>query len=242
MAAGRYKWRVIGLIFKAICTAIIIAVLALLIWRIIDSKIDPKEIDGLTPNEKLCNAYQENGGKLTIFSQDQTIFTRAEHNSGYFAVTEAQFVKEAEQLQFTFRYNNSTIKYVQSDFELPYLPDRDEDLFDITVLIAYDLTPEITDDNDGNDPKSVRFERYYASEIISTQKTLYNYRKLTFDGIKIEEDVLAVYVDVYYRGDLNYEEEPYGALLLYDYVTKTEYSSLSRSEIKKIEAWIDENK
>ena len=87
MTRGKYAWRIIGFIFKGLCTAVIVGVFGLLLWRIIDSKIDPKEIKGVTPNDALCSAYEEYGGKLTVFNQEQQTFTRAEHNEGYFAVT-----------------------------------------------------------------------------------------------------------------------------------------------------------
>ena len=241
MTRGKYAWRIIGFIFKGLCTAVIVGVFGLLLWRIIDSKIDPKEIKGVTPNDALCSAYEEYNGKLTVFNQEQQTFTRAEHNEGYFAVTEAHFIKEAEQLQFTLRYNNSTIEHLVTDFGLSRLPSRDEDLYDVTVLIAYDLTPENDEDNDGNDPESVRFERFYPSDMIKAQKTVYNYRKFTFDGIVIDDSVLAVYVDVYYVGNIAYDEDAYGALLLYDYATENEYRSLKRSEIKAIKAWDEDN-
>ena len=241
MTRGRYTWRIIGFIFKGLCTALIVGVFGLLFWRIIDSKIDPKEIKGITPNETLCSAYTENEEKLTIFTQEQQIFTRAEHNEGYFAVTEAHFIKEAEQLQFTLRYNNSTIEHLVTDFSLNRLPSREEELYDVTVLIAYDLTPENDEDNDGNDPESVRFERFYPSDMSKAQKTVYNYRKFTFDSIEITDDVLAVYVDIYYVGHIAYDEDAYGALLLYDYATTTEYRSLKNSERKLIKAYIKDN-
>jgi hypothetical protein len=215
MARVKYSWRIAGFIFKAICSLFIAAVIALLLWRIIDNSTDTKKMNTIIPNEVLCDAYESADGKLAPFTQEQTRYTRGEKNSGYFAVTQSLFIPEADQLQFVFRYNNSTLKYTQRDYNLAEEPSRNEDVYDVTVLIMYDLTPENKNDNDGKTPEAVRYERFYASDMISDQKTLYNYRKFVFDSIKLTDDVIAVYADIYYKGDLDYDEKPYGSLLLY---------------------------
>lgn len=237
MAMKKYTWRIIGYVFKAICALIIAAVIGLLIWRIADSRTDPQAVRQISVNDDLYKAYEENGGKLTLFYQEQSKFTQAEDNYGYFAVTQSRFIDEAEQLQVVLRYNNSTLKYLKDDYSLPEIPSRDDQVFDVTVLVAYDLTPEDTSDNFGNDEKSVRFERFYATTTLSHQKTLYNYRKLTFDGIKIDKGVLAVYLDIYYTDDVNYEKEPYGTLLLYDYTEENIEYKLTAKDIELIEAY-----
>ena len=114
MAHVKYKWRIASFIFKAICSVFIAAVVLFLLWRIIDNANDPASMNTVIPNSALCEAYDENGGKLTMFSQEQTTYTRGEKNSWYFAVTQSLFITEADQLQFVLRYNNSTLKYTIS--------------------------------------------------------------------------------------------------------------------------------
>ena len=130
MVRQRYGWKIAGLIFKGICVFFVAGVFALLFWRIIDSKIDPREIRNITPNEILCDAYEQADGKLEIFTQSQEPFTRAKENYGYFHIDDALFITEADQLQFTLRYNNSTIEHLVVDHSLNMLPSRDEDLYD----------------------------------------------------------------------------------------------------------------
>ena len=101
----------------------------------------------------------------------------------------------------------------------------------------YDLTPENKDDNDGKTPEAVRYERFYPSKMISAQKTLYNYRKFVFDDIKITDDVIGVYVDFYYVGAINYDEKPYGSLLLYYSGDKNRTVRLKTADIKAIESF-----
>ena len=63
-------------------------------------------------------------------------------------------------------------------------------------------------------------------------KKLFNrhYRRLVFDldegEVSLEELMesgllLAVYADFYYKEDIQYDEKPYGALCLYDYLSET---------------------
>jgi hypothetical protein len=215
----------------------IAAVVGLLLWRIIDSAIDHGEMNTLIPNEKLVDAYNDNGGKLTMYDQEQTTHTRGNNNYGYFGITQSVFIKEANQLQFVFRYNNSTLRHTKEDYSLPSIPSRDEEVYDVTVTVMYDLTPENKDDNDGKTPEAVKYERFFPSDMRSAKKTLYNYRKFVFDGIEITDDVIGVYVDFYYVGDINYDELPYGSLLLYYQDDQNRTVALTSNDKKAIEGY-----
>ncbi len=237
MARTKYAWRIFGFIVKGLCGLFIAAVVGLLLWRIIDSSIDPDEMNAIIPNQKIAEAYRANGGKLTMYDQNQTTHTRGENNYGYFAVTQAVFIDEADQLQFVFRYNNSTLKYTANDYNLPEIPSRDAEVYDVTVTIMYDLTPDNPNDNDGKTPEAVRYERFYPSDMKSSQKTLYNYRKFVFDDIKITDDVIGVYADFYYIDDVDYAKKAYGSLLLYYGKDKNRPVKLSASDKAAIESF-----
>ena len=235
MARTKYRWRIFGFIVKAVCGIFIAAVVGLLLWRIIDSSVDPREMNTLIPNDKLCDAYEQNGGKLTMYDQNQTTHTRGDNNYGYFGITQAAFITEADQLQFVFRYNNSTLKHTKEDYSLPEIPSRDDEVYDVTVVIMYDLTPDNEADNDGKTPEAVRYERHFHTEMKSAQKTLYNYRKFVFDDIKITDDVIGVYVDFYYVDDINYDKTPYGTFLLYYNGDQNRPVKLTANDKKAIE-------
>ena len=239
MAYGKYKWRIAGFIFKGICLLLIAALVILLLFRIIDSNIDPKEMNTIIANDRLAAAYDEKGSALDMFTQEHTIFTRGENNYGYFAVTQSLIIREIDQVQFVLRYNKSTLKLTKNDYQLSEIPSRDADVYDVTLTIMYDLTPENTEDNDGKTPEAVAYERFFASDMVSAKKTLYNYRKFVFDDIKIDDTVIAVYADFYYVGDVNYDEKPYGSLLIYHNEEKEIKYSLTRDDLKAIEAYLD---
>ncbi len=213
MAKRKISHYVIGYIFRAICFLAIATVVGIIAWRILSSGV-PVEMKTLIGNDKLKVAYNENNGELNIFYQgDLDNITRTEYNSGYFSVHNVAFIDEAEQLQVVVRHNNSTLEKLKDDLNLPEADARDADVFDIQITVMYDLTPENTEDNDGETPEAVRKVTYRASESKSFQKNLYNYKKYVIDGIKITDDVIAVYVDVFYDKDVMSE----GTLCIYDY-------------------------
>ena len=240
MARSKYKWRIAGFIFKAVCTLVIAAIVILLLWRMIDNNNDPREKDTDIGNTLLADAYAEKGDSLNTYYQEQSKFTRGENNYGYFAITQSLIIEDIDQIQFVFRYNNSTLKHTAEDYSLPSIPSRDEDVYDVTVTVMYDLTPENKDDNDGKTKDAVRFERFSASDMLSAKKTLYNYRKFVFDGIVIDDSVIAVYADFYYVGDLDYDKTPYGSLLIYHEDEENIDYKLTRNDKAAIEAYTGE--
>ena len=232
----------------------VFSVSVLLIWRIASSG-DPRSVKTLIGNEALATAYAENGESLTVYYQEQGKLTRSEGNYGYFGVTQAVFIKEADQVQVIFRYNTSTLRYMEEELGLPAKSlSRDEDVFDVTIAVSTDLTPDRTDDNAfgaKDHPESVSEERYFPTEkyTVRDKKNVYNYRKYVFEGVSVEKRTLAVYVDVYYKGkDANgnrvepdYSEKPKGTLCIYDYKSGNVPVKITNDDIAAIKAWRKED-
>ncbi|MBQ2999680.1 MAG: hypothetical protein IJD64_04395 [Clostridia bacterium] len=238
MSRASRGFRIFGKTLKILFFMLIFSVIFFLFWRIFSSD-NPKSMEQLSINDKLAAAYEQDGNDLDMFNQNLDMITRADHNYGYFAVTDSVFIPAANQIQITFRYNNSTITHLVEDKGLDETPSRDDDLFDVTLLLATDLTPENTEDNLGNDPASVKMTRVHASSVTADKKNVYNYRRLVFDldevGVSLEElledgELLAVYTDVYYVGDVNYDEPTYGTLCIYDHLAKTYDVELSGAD------------
>ena len=244
MSRASRGFRIFGKTVKFLFLLLVFSVIFFLFWRIFSSD-NPKSMEQLTVNDKLAAAYEEDGNDLYMFQQKLDMITRTERNYGYFAITDSVFIPAANQIQITFRYNNSTITHLAEDKELSETPAREDELFDVTLLLATDLTPENTEDNLGNDPDSVKFTRVHASSVSSDTKNIYNFRRFVFDldevGVSLDElledgELLAVYTDVYYIGDVNYDETPYGTLCLYDHLAKTydvKLSGADRRALKK---------
>ena len=220
------KQRILGFVLKSLFTLLIVAVNALIIWRVAFSARIPDSVGTLHVNDALREAYEQTDGALTAQYQNQLSTTYGEDNAGYFGVPEYFFLPEAKQVQVVFRYNNSTLKNLAKDYGLSETPPKSGEYFDVTLLRLTDLTPE---DETDNEVESIRF---FPTCVERDTTLLYTYYRFVFDGVEIDESAVChVYLDVYYLEDLNYEKEPYGALLLYDQLHEWLPFDLSRADI-----------
>lgn len=233
-------WKLFGLL----CGLVVLAVCIFMLWRVFSTGT-PKELDRLSPNEKLLSAYSEQGESLYMFKQNQDIITRADYNSGYFAIPEYTFIPDANQLQLVFRYNNSTLKSVATDKGLTEIPDRDGDYFDVSIVFYVDLTPDNLDDNEFTNSENIKKIRCKGHVEGKEQTTLYNFYRYTFYFDEAEEPIdlnelmasgalIAIHAQFYYNEGLDYNEAPYGALLLYDPAMKNLQVELSAEDEKAL--------
>ena len=228
--------RIIGRIFKLLALLLVVGVSCLVGWRVCASE-NYDLAKGLKPNEALKSAYATHGNDLILQYQTQPSITRADKNYGYFSVVECVFIPQAKQVQLVVRYNNSTLEHLKADYGLAEVPDRTKDWYDVTLAITTDLTPENTADNIL--PETLQKQRIHATgEPIRENTKLYTYRRYTFDNVEIAADTIGVFVDINYLGDTNelgqidYEKEAYGTLLIYEKGVKWEPYRLSREEKK----------
>lgn len=234
--------RIIGRVIKLLLTLVVFAICGVLAWRVCSSG-DPKSVDTVIVNEALARAYEEHGGELLMRYQNQDTITEEKHNAGYFSVTQYVFIPDAEQVQLVFRYNRSTLEKVAKDKKLSRVPDKSEDLFDVTLVVVIDTTPDDKKDNEkGEGLERVRVK---ASDFVKDHesKRLYTYYRFVFDGVTLPENAVAVYAEIYYKDEINdYEGEAYGRLCLYDTEHKWIEERLKRADKKAIEAWIEKQK
>jgi hypothetical protein len=226
-------FRIIKRICKILGLVLVFGTTVLILWRIFTSG-DPQAVKTMLADDTVKTAYAENGEDLTAYWQKLDNITRGNHNYGYFCVTRGLFIEEANQVQVTFRYNNSTLRHLKEDYELETIPGRDEDVYDVSLVVVYDLTPDDTSDNSGTAegyaPGAVNIVRYHPEKepTLSHRHNVYNYRKYVFNGVDMtvtDTPVLSVYVDIYYKGDVDYEKDSYGTLIIYDYtLPKQEYA------------------
>lgn len=248
MSIASRTFRLTGKFIKFLFLLLIFAINALLIWRLFSTSV-PTSMKALSPNEALASAYDKSGGELYAFSQEQRSITSAEGNYGYFSVERATFIPSANQIQIVFRYNNSTLRHTEEDFSLDSVPSRGDEVYDVSLYVVTDNTPEDKSDNLSDSPDSVSSVRIHPTYFESEQTGLYNYRLFVFDlgetdlSSLVENDALiSVFADVYYVGAIDYENEPYGTLCLYDYITETRTEKLSSADKKAIEGYTADNK
>ncbi|MBQ9759894.1 MAG: hypothetical protein IJW16_00940 [Clostridia bacterium] len=225
--------RIIRHILKLLLVLIILVVSGLLFWRVCASE-DYEITKGITVNEQVKAAYAEYGDGLILqYQKDRATITKAEKNYGYFSVVEYVYLPQIKQLQLVFRYNNSTLEHLKADYALSEIPNRETDLYDLTLTLTTDLTPEDPSDNLQQD--KLQSHRIHASsEPVRETTTLYNYRRYTFDNVDIKPETVGVFLDIYYVGDVNYDLDAYGTLLLYDRSAPWVPYELSSDELKRL--------
>ena len=223
--------KIIGNVIRSILYGLIAAMVLLLVWRIWFSTKIPEKIKQLNINEQLSAAYAD--GQLYGFDQPQEEFTRADENYGYFSIEDYVIIPEAKQVQIIFRYNNSTVEALAEDYDLPEVPDRTKQLYQVSLVKTTDLTP---DDREDNDNALCRREtRYMASEIITEHTLLYTFHRIVFDGVELGEDDIALFADIHYVEDIDYEKLPYGTICLYDDETRDREYEFDKKDLKRLE-------
>ena len=221
MARGVYA-RTFRRLFRFLIASVILAILIIFAWRFAISGT-PKKLKGLSPNDVLKETYLDLNGDIRPFTQKHITVTRADNCYGYFSVTQVIFIPEAKQVQVVFRYNTRTLEYLTKDYELAEKPERDADLYDLTLV----RTSFTTEDKD---EEKVQENRIFPTSVEKYQKNNYMYRKVIFDSVDIDEDTAGIFLDIYYVQDVHYDRDAYGTLALYDYTTRCDPYSMSRKE------------
>ena len=224
--AGHALHFLLMLLVTAVCSA--------MLWRVFISNLPPAEMKRLSPNAPLADAYLAHGEELTLYTQKQPSLTKGEHNYGYFGITRCVFIPEAQQIQLTFRYNNSTLECVKNDYTLSEKPERGVEIFDVSVVRITDTTPSDTTDNVDGSP-ALKKERFSPTSRVIDTTALYTYILYTFDGVTMTDDTITAFFDVYYEADVDYEKQAYGTLRLYHREDQRLPVELSRKEIKALE-------
>ena len=215
--------KILKISLKVLFYLFVISVNVIMLWRVLFSG-DPAKIQRLTVNDDLREAFSD--GQLLLETQEQRTLT----SNGLFAVRECVFIPEAKQIQIVVRYNNSTLRQLAKDYGLESVPEKTEELFDVSIVKTTDKTP--LDITDNTDPEMLNEERYHPSgEPVEAYKRLYSYRRYVFENVSYE-DAVGMFVDVYYKGDIDYEKTPYGALCIYEDGYPVEEVKLSGSDKK----------
>ena len=210
---------------KVLFYLFVIIVNAIMLWRVLFSG-DPAKIQRLTVNDSLCEAYED--GQLLLETQEQRTLT----SNGLFAVRQCVFIPEANQIQIVVRYNNSTLRKLAQDYGLESVPEKTDELFDVSIVKTIDKTP--MDITDNTDPEALSEERYHPTgEPKTAYKRLYSYRRYVFENVS-REDAVGMFVDVYYKGDVNYGKDPYGALCIYEDGAPMEEVKLTGADKKEL--------
>lgn len=218
--------RIIGLVLKLVVVALVGVTVGVLLWRMLFSQNVPKSVKDISLNDAILDAYEEKGEDLTIFWQKQQTITTADRNNGYFAVTRAWFYPEADQVQFIFRYNHSTLEHLAADYELNGTPDKGGDWFDLSLVMT---------DKDGNQTRI-----HADAEPVREETSLYTYFRVTVSGVTVTDHTEGVFIDIYYKDDVNYLKDAYGTLCIYNAEAENVYVGLAASDRKLLKKALEE--
>ncbi|MGI6166629.1 MAG: hypothetical protein ACOYIA_00610 [Eubacteriales bacterium] len=225
---------IIGKIIKLLGLLLLTFIIGLLLWRVYISTIIPREIKRLAVNDSLVAAYEAYGDELEMFRQDVPGISREKHNYGYFSVEDYVIIPEADQVQVIFRYNNSTIERLAEDLELSEVPGRETDIFELSLVKT--IAPDSDKSEAGDDTADGQAEqRYFASGVIRRSTLLYNYRRVVFEGVSLD-DAAGLSLEVYYIGRVDYNKTPLGQFKLYssdDENIEVKLSGVDKQALKK---------
>ena len=227
---------------KFLFVIFVFSVTAFLVWRAFISTKLPENVADIYIDEALSAQIAADGELSGAFRQEQRSITSTERNYGYFSVEKAVFLPSANELQMVARYNNSTLRATQKDFGLDAAPEREEEVYDVSLVIVIDKTPENKDDNLTGEGNSTEKIRLFPERCDAAEAHMYNYRRLVFDfgeyslrELLDEGTLIAVFADFYYVNEIDYDKDAYGTLCLYDYITETIPYEPTKTESARIE-------
>ncbi|MBR6708922.1 MAG: hypothetical protein IKL84_04510 [Clostridia bacterium] len=239
-------FRIIGKSLKFIFYALVITVNAILLFRVFTMG-DPAVMEKLLVNDRTAALWAEKGETMEVLTQRQYFLSE----DGRFSQTNLRILPEIDQIQLTVRYNNSTLKALveDEDIALETAPDRDEDVFDMTlvkVLPMSDAEKEAIEDEilnsdalgDDEEYEAPRKEvRYTVSDSLTAKKLMYNYRRLIFDDVDLS-DAEELWIEFYYRGALDYTAEPWCSILVWSAQDLNEPYELTKDDLRALEEGI----
>ena len=198
-----FSWRTLKRILKVLFLLLILFVYAILFFRLCSGS-PPKSLTRLIWTESMLTAYAQAGEDFIVYSQEP-----AEHiaQDGYFGVYDIRYIPATEELQLTVRYNNSSTEKLEEELteketearraaietrlreENPDMPGSE-----LSSLVEAELTSELEEN-----PIVIQlseqpflfilrdnYGRVYTSySYISDEKTVYQYLRLSFEGVDL---------------------------------------------------------
>ena len=172
-----FSFRSFKLALKGFGYFLIFMVFAILFWRIISSKL-PTAASKLLWTENSYAAYKEKGNDLLVYTQDVgKVFDK----DGKFSLYELHYIPAAKEIQFTIRYNKSTVDTLASELTEELMGIMGESFTEADVITS-DMLPELPftfklRDNEGN-----IYENY---EYTTFTKNRYTYIRVAFSGVDL---------------------------------------------------------
>lgn len=245
---------------------IVISVFAILFWRIFSSR-NPQKAGELIWTADSYAAYEEQGSDLLIYSQDVgDVFDK----EGKFSIYELRYIPATKEVQFTIRYNKSTLDTLAEELTEEARETLGEAFTTEDAVVADDFSDmpfvfTLRDD---------KGRVYKESKYITFTKGRYTYIRIAFSGIDLfsveketpekyfpspdvgnsdyiykgsfaseytEEAVKYLYLDSYYEGDEDKTESFSNQIIVYRTDRRTELYDYSDELPKGVTSDITES-
>ncbi len=189
-------------IFKKALYALLIICLALLvaaiIFRIFIAEHYPKDTVRIVYTDALADYYEKND-EVKVYTQKLRTPYDSAQNGSFFA-DGLYLIPDADHLQITLRYNESSLETVAEKYGKEESIPLSDGLFRYVLTVSYNKDAEGTD-----------YRTYESSYMKESDAFMYHYTKLAFDGVSFE-DAAWMRVDIYFEG----EEECFGSVIVYE--------------------------
>ena len=233
-------WRILGKVIKYSFIALIVFINAFLLWRVLFSTNEPSAIKTVAGNSSLAAAWEQYGGDgfARYQAEQDNIATDEEWHKQFpeddsiyytnqfaqFFLTDVVFFPKAGQTQVVLRYNKSILEHIAADFNLDGAPGKKDDLFDVSLMVYY---------KDGDATKKMRLS---AHETEMDTTSLYTFRQFYFDSMPEFDGIIKMNVEIYYKGEVDYNADPYSVIEIYDNLLEMQDYTLDKKDIAALES------
>ena len=209
------------LVMKILIAFVCISVIGVLAFRIILFNTYPDSMEDIYFTDNLTAYYEACDGDINAKTQ-MIRYPYDDPDKGNFFADNLIVIEDAGELQFSVRYNLSTLETIESQYGLEGLSPEDEELFSFRLVASkYDLA-------EGKYKEVVLADG--PSYVGTDSRLMYRYFKLAFDGIDFTNPPVWIRVEIFVKG---HEDEPFGMIPVYenneDYAVFEDYD-LSRKE------------
>jgi len=171
-----FSLRALKFALKWLGYLLIFAVFAILFWRIFSSKL-PKAASQVIWTKNSFAAYEQLGSDLLIYTQDVgTVYDE----DGKFSLYEFHYIPSAKEVQFTVRFNKSTIDRLAEELteerKMMGFASADGDVITPEMLGELPFSFALHDEK-GN--------TYTAYEYTTFEQNRYTYVRVAFSGIDL---------------------------------------------------------
>ncbi len=205
------------------------SICGVLLFRIFYAEYYPKSVKQLTYTDALTSYCQTNG--IPPFQTQEIFVPYEDSTNGWFMADNLIFSEEAGVLQCTVRINKGSRDDIAAAFSLEeFTIGEGAFRFVLENNAAYELSYPDSGENKPDDARPTVPATYEATAVEYTEKPLYYYIKLCFDGVTFQ-DVSWFRIKLYVNGAAyKADESNLSAIVVYEADRQSEPYRLSKEE------------